>query len=85
MWFARFQILICEPQSIWCKLLVLSQLYLILGCGSGNDLDCIAKDFALLGSCNHTITTHGTYGHWAAYFAGGEIYTEYGSIIPGTL
>jgi len=56
-----------------------------LGCGSGNDLDCIAKDFALLGSCNHTITTHGTYGHWAAYFAGGEIYTEYGSIIPGTL
>ena len=27
MWFARFQILICEPQSIWRKLLVLSWLY----------------------------------------------------------
>ena len=27
MWFARFQILICEPQSIWSKLLVLSWLY----------------------------------------------------------
>ena len=27
MWLARFQILICEPQSIWCKLLVLSWLY----------------------------------------------------------
>ena len=28
MWFARFHILICETQSIWCKLLVLSYLYL---------------------------------------------------------
>ena len=28
MWFARFQILICEPQSIWCKLLLLSWLYM---------------------------------------------------------
>ena len=27
MWFARFQILINEPQSIWSKLLVLSWLY----------------------------------------------------------
>ena len=27
MWFARFQILICETQSIWRKLLVLSWLY----------------------------------------------------------
>ena len=32
MWFARFQILICKPQSIWRKLLVLSWLYLILCC-----------------------------------------------------
>jgi len=29
MWFARFQILICEPQSIWHKLLVLSWLYAV--------------------------------------------------------
>ena len=27
MWFSRFQILICKPQSIWRKLLVLSWLY----------------------------------------------------------
>ena len=27
MWFARFQILICESQSIWRKLLVVSWLY----------------------------------------------------------
>ena len=27
MWFARFQILICEPQSIWRKVLVLSYFY----------------------------------------------------------
>lgn len=53
-----------------------------LGCGDGNKVDCIGKDLALLASCNHTITTHGTYSHWAAYLAGGEIYTEYGSIIP---
>jgi hypothetical protein len=26
MWFARFQISICEPQTIWCKLLALSWL-----------------------------------------------------------
>ena len=31
MWFARFQILICQPQSIWRKLLALSWLYLPLG------------------------------------------------------
>ena len=28
MWFARFQILISEPQSIWRKLLVMSWLYI---------------------------------------------------------
>ena len=27
MWFARFYILLNEPQSIWCKLLALSWLY----------------------------------------------------------
>ena len=27
LWFARFQILMCEPQSIWRKLLVLSWLF----------------------------------------------------------
>ena len=54
----------------------------LVGCGDGDDPDCVGKDFALLSSCNHTITTHGTFGHWAAYLAGGEIYTEYGAIVP---
>lgn len=53
-----------------------------VGCGDGNDLDCIGKDLALMGACNHTITTHGTFGHWSSYFAGGDIYTEYGAIVP---
>ena len=53
-----------------------------LGCGSGDQVDCIGKDLALLANCNHTITSHGTFGHWAAYMAGGELYTEYGTIIP---
>ena len=38
MWFARFQISICEPQSIWRKLLVLSWLYFVLLCVSATSL-----------------------------------------------
>ena len=30
MWFARFQILISEPQSIWRKFLLLSWLYIYI-------------------------------------------------------
>jgi Glycosyl transferase family 11 len=33
-------------------------------------------------SCNHTIITRGTFTMWAAVLAGGEYYTEYGTIIP---
>ena len=53
-----------------------------VGCGDGDSSDCIGKDLALLANCNHTITTHGSFSHWAAFMAGGEIYTEYGAIIP---
>ncbi len=56
-----------------------------LGCGDGVGVDCVAKDFALLASCNHTIQTHGTYGTWAAFINQGEMYTEYGSIIPDAM
>ena len=56
-----------------------------LGCGEFNDVECIAKDLALLANCNHTITTHGTFGNSAAFLAGGEIYTEYGTIIPDAM
>ena len=37
---------------------------------------------ALLAACNHTILTHGTFGHWASYLNGGEFYSEYGAIVP---
>ena len=45
----------------------------------------LGKDLALLVNCNHTILSHGSYGHWAAYLAGGELYTEYGAIIPDAM
>ncbi|XP_043203847.1 galactoside alpha-(1,2)-fucosyltransferase 1-like [Amphibalanus amphitrite] len=37
-------------------------------------------DLALLAACNHTILTHGTFGFWGAYMAGGEVVapTQYG-------
>ena len=34
--------------------------------GDGDKTDCIGKDFGVLSSCNHTITTHGTFGHWVS-------------------
>ena len=70
--------------TIYISILVLISKFLfpIVGCCDGNNIDCIGKDLALLGNCNHTITTHGTYGHWAAFLAGGEVYTEFGPIIP---
>ena len=30
-------------------------------------------DLALLAACNHTVLTHGTFGFWAAYLAGGDV------------
>lgn len=56
-----------------------------IGCGDFDEVECIGKDMALLANCNHTITTHGSFGHWAAYLAGGEVYTEYGTIIPDAM
>ena len=44
--------------------------------------DCIGKDLALLAACNHTVISDGSFGFWAAVLAGGEIYTEYGLIVP---
>ena len=53
MWFSRFQILVCEPQSIWRKVLVLSWLYLhILW-----DFEYISQDLIAL------------FLHWLAVFA----------------
>ena len=36
-----------------------------------------SADFALLASCNHTISTRGTFTIWAGRYAGGEVFTEF--------
>ena len=56
--------------------------FFLSGCGQPQNWECIGRDFALLSACNHTIVTQGSLGLWAAFSAGGEIYTEYGAIIP---
>ena len=33
----------------------------------------IGEDLALLAACNHSIISYGTFGMWAAIFAGGEV------------
>ena len=48
------------------KLKKLGENVFFIGCGDGEKPDCIGKDFAVLSSCNHTITTHGTFGHWVS-------------------
>ena len=42
-------------------------------------------DLALLAACNHSVLTHGTFGFWAAYLAGGEVVapTGYGTTRTG--
>ena len=52
-----------------------------VGCGNGADLKCVGKDLSLLGACNHTIQSRGSFGQWAAYLSGGDSYTEYGPMI----
>ena len=52
MWYARFKILICEPQSIWRKLFVLSWLYNTVFSTKFNGTDFIAR---VLQYCNNTI------------------------------
>jgi hypothetical protein len=49
-----------------------------------DDVDKAVYDLALLTSCNHTIISRGTYSMWVALLAGGEYYTEYGSIGNGS-
>ena len=48
------------------KLKKLEEQIFFVGCGDGDKTDCIGKDFGVLSSCNHTITTHGTFGHWVS-------------------
>ena len=56
-------------------------LYFV-GCGMTNDLNCVGQDFAFLTASNHTIISRGTFGQWAGYLAGGEMYTEHGALPP---
>ena len=49
------------------KLKKLEENIFFVGCGEGDKTDCIGKDFAVLSKCNHTILTHGTFGHWVRF------------------
>ena len=77
--------LLTSDDMIWARaskeLQEETNLYFV-GCGTTNDLSCVGQDFAFLASCNHTIISHGTFGQWAGYLAGGEMYTEYGALNP---
>ena len=53
-----------------------------VGNGNTEDPKSIGYDLALLGSCNHTVITWGSFSMWAALFSGGEYYTQYGVIVP---
>jgi len=46
-----------------------------------DDLSKSAFDFALIVSCNHTITSRGTYSMWLALLTPGEYMTEFGAIV----
>eukprot|EP00096_Caligus_rogercresseyi_P011923 TRINITY_DN4842_c0_g1_i1.p1 TRINITY_DN4842_c0_g1~~TRINITY_DN4842_c0_g1_i1.p1 ORF type:complete len:380 (+),score=14.15 TRINITY_DN4842_c0_g1_i1:58-1197(+) len=67
------------------KLKKMDERIYLAGCGSPDSTNCIGRDFALLKSCNHSIITHGTFGHWSSYLAGGDVYTEYGVLVPGVI
>ena len=44
------------------------------------DLDLAVVDLCLLSSCNHSISSQGQYGQWAAFLANGDVYSRYGPV-----
>jgi hypothetical protein len=44
-------------------------------------LDSVGRDLALLAACNHTIVSQGQFGNWAAFLAGGDMFTRYGVLV----
>ena len=55
----------------WCRR-ELRGLQLVMVAGD-RDVRRPGADLALLAACNHSVVTHGTFGFWAAYLAGGEV------------
>merc|ERR1719278_533280 len=49
-----------------------------------DDISKAVYDFVLITSCNHTVISRGTYSMWMGLLSPGEIYTEYGAVIPST-
>ena len=45
-----------------------------------DDLDPAVVDMCLLSSCNHSISSQGQFGQWAAYLAAGDVFTLYGPV-----
>ncbi|GAB6032157.1 fucosyltransferase 1 (galactoside 2-alpha-L-fucosyltransferase, H blood group) [Chamberlinius hualienensis] len=56
----------------WCEDNISNDKGDVYFIGNNNE-DEPMRDFAILTNCNHTIFTIGTFGHWAAYIAGGEV------------
>ena len=50
-----------------------------------DDMTKAAYDFILMASCNHTVISRGTYSMWIGLLSPGEIYTEYGAVIPSSI
>ena len=50
-----------------------------------DDMSKAVYDFVLVTSCNHTVISRGTYSMWIGLLSSGEIYTEYGAVIPPSM
>ena len=55
------------------------------GSDSHDSLEDEGRDLGLLARCDHMIVTRGEFTYWAAHLAGGEFYTEYGSVVPNAV
>ncbi|XP_037076468.1 galactoside alpha-(1,2)-fucosyltransferase 2-like [Pollicipes pollicipes] len=59
----------------WCgRHLAAADVVLAGSTGAG----AAGRDMALLAQCNHTVMTHGTYGFFAAFLAGGDVVVPVG-------
>ncbi|XP_037070878.1 galactoside 2-alpha-L-fucosyltransferase 3-like [Pollicipes pollicipes] len=54
----------------WCRRALRGRDVFLVG---DRDVRRPGADLALLAACNHSILTHGTFGFWAGYLAGGQV------------
>lgn len=66
--YRRPVFVVSSDDLAWCRQHLVAPDVVMLTEGSS-----AGEDLALMASCNHTVMTHGTYGFWAAYLAGGNV------------